>query len=65
MEIVLGNIVDSHQRAPCPRYLIFYAASSSMPNVTTFLREAIGDRARLQVSSVLGQRSINIFELAP
>ena len=64
MEIVLGNIMNAHARAACPRYLILYAASSSIPRVTEFLQKASGNGARLQVSSLLGQRSINIFELA-
>ena len=64
MEIVLGNIVRAHARAPCPRYLILYAASSSMPKIIEFLQKAGGGRARLTVSGSLGRRSLNIFELA-
>ncbi len=65
MEIVLGNIVCAHDRAPCLRYLILYAASSSMPKIIEFFQRVSGDRARLRVSGLLGRRSLNIFELAP
>jgi SAM-dependent methyltransferase len=64
METVLGNIARAQARVPCPRYLILYAASSSLPKVIEFLQRASGDCAHLQVSSSLGQRSLNIFKLA-
>jgi SAM-dependent methyltransferase len=64
MELVLGNILSAHGRAARPRYLIFYATSSSMPKIIGFLQRADGDHARLQVSSSLGQRSLNIFALS-
>ena len=63
MELVLDNIVSSYLRAPRSIYLIFYGTSSIMPRVSEFLPMKSGGRARLRVSSVLGQRSINIFEL--
>jgi hypothetical protein len=63
MELVLDNIVSSYLRAPRSIYLIFYGTSSIMPRVSEFLPMKSGGQARLRVSSVLGQRSINIFEL--
>jgi SAM-dependent methyltransferase len=62
MEIVLGNIVTSYLKAPRQIFLIFYAASSIMPQISEFLPRKSGDRARLRISSLLGQRSLNIFE---
>jgi len=61
METVLGNIVRAHARVPYPRYLIFYAASSSMPKIIEFLQRASSNRARLNVSGSLGRRSLTIF----
>lgn len=63
MEIVLGNIVDTQLRTPRPRYLIFYAASSSIERIKVFLQKSSDNRARLFVSSHLGKRSVYIFEL--
>jgi hypothetical protein len=63
MELVLGNIVSSYLNSPRRIFLLFYATSSIMPQVREFLPRESGGRARLRVSSVLGQRSINIFEL--
>ena len=63
MEIVLGNILDAHLRQPCPRYLIFYAASSSIPKIKGFFQSNGEGHARLLVASQLGKRSIYIFEL--
>jgi SAM-dependent methyltransferase len=64
MEIVLGNILSAHRRAPYARYLIFYAASSSMPKIEQFLQSVSGGCPRFLVSSRLGRRSVNIFELS-
>jgi SAM-dependent methyltransferase len=63
MEVVLGNVVRSYLESPRPIFLIFYATSSIMPQISEFLPRATGGRARLRASSTLGQRSINIFEL--
>jgi SAM-dependent methyltransferase len=63
MEVVLGNIVGAHLRAPFPRYLIFYAVSSIIPKIKEFFQSKGGSCARLLVSSQLGKRSIYIFEL--
>src|SRR5262249_35388603 len=63
MEIVLGNILGAHLRQPCPRYLIFYAASSSISKIKDFLRSSGKGYARLLVTSRLGKRSVYIFEL--
>jgi hypothetical protein len=64
MEIVLGNIISAHLRTPCPRHLIFFAASSSIPKIKKFLQNKGSDCAQLLVSSKVGRRSIYIFELA-
>jgi SAM-dependent methyltransferase len=63
MEIVLGNIVGAQLRTPCPRYLIFYAASSNIDIIKVFLQKNSDNRVRLFVSSHLGKRSVYIFEL--
>jgi SAM-dependent methyltransferase len=63
MEIVLGNIVGAQLRTPCPRYLIFYAASSNIDRIKVFLQKNSDNRVRLFVSSHLGKRSVYIFEL--
>lgn len=62
MELVLDNIVTSYLKSPRRIFLIFYATSSIMPQVSEFLPRKSGGRARLRVSGQLGQRSINIFE---
>jgi SAM-dependent methyltransferase len=63
MEVVLGNIVHSYLESPRRIFLIFYATSSIMPEISKFLPRETAGRALWRVSSVLGQRSINIFEL--
>lgn len=63
MEIVLSNILDAHLRRPCPRYLIFYAASSSISKIKSFFQSNAEGHARLLVASQLGKRSVYIFEL--
>lgn len=63
MEVVLGNIVRSYVGSPRRMLLIFYATSSIMPQISEFLLKETAGRALWRVSSVLGQRSINIFEL--
>ena len=63
MELVLDNIVSSYLKSPRRIFLMFFAASSIMPQIGEFLPRTSGGRARLRVSSLLGQRSINIFEL--
>ena len=63
MEVVLGNIVRSYLERPRSIFMIFYATSSIMPQINDFLPRETAGRARLRVSSLLGQRSINIFEL--
>jgi SAM-dependent methyltransferase len=63
MELVLDNIVRSYLRSPRQILLMFYGTSSIMPQIGEFLPVKSGGRARLRVSSLLGQRSINIFEL--
>jgi SAM-dependent methyltransferase len=63
MEIVIGNIVTSYLRLPRPLYLILYAMSSSAPRINEFLCAKSGGRARRRVSTSLGERSVNIFEL--
>ncbi|MGA7262551.1 MAG: class I SAM-dependent methyltransferase [Stellaceae bacterium] len=62
MEIVLGNIIGAQLRTPCPRYLIFCAASSSIPQIKKFFHQK-GGCARLLVSSKLRRKSIYIFEM--
>jgi predicted RNA methylase len=63
MEIVLGNIVKSYLNVCRPIYLLFYAASSMMPQISEFLPLSSGGRARRLISTNLGPRSLNIFEL--
>jgi hypothetical protein len=63
MEIVLGNIVRSYLDLRRPIYLLFYAASSLMPQIREFLPLSSGGRARRLISTNLGPRSLNIFEL--
>jgi len=63
MEVVLGNIISAHRRTPCARYLIFCAASSSIPKIKEFLQQKGSGCAQLLVSSKLGRKSIYIFEL--
>jgi SAM-dependent methyltransferase len=63
MELVLDNIVSSYLRLPRQIYLIFYRASSVMPNVSKFLPAKTGGHARRRVSATLASGTINIFEL--
>jgi SAM-dependent methyltransferase len=63
MELVLDNIVNSYCKLPRRIFLLFYGTSSMMPQIREFLPRKSSGRARLRVSSLLGQRSINIFEL--
>ena len=63
MELVLDNIVNSYLNKPRPIFLMFYATSSIIPQISEFLPRKSGGRARLRASSLLGERSINIFEL--
>jgi len=63
MEIVIGNIVKSYLDVCRPIYLLFYAASSMMPQISEFLPLSSGGRARRLISTNLGSRSLNIFEL--
>ena len=64
MEIVLGNIVNSYANTSRPIYLLFYRASSIMPQINGFLRTRSGGHARRLISTNLGYRSLNIFALA-
>jgi hypothetical protein len=63
MELVLGNIVSSYFRCPRQIFLVFYATSTIMPQIREFLPKKSGGQARHRVSSTVGQRSVNIFEL--
>ena len=63
MELVLDNIVSSYLKTPRQIFLIFYGASTIMPRISEFLPKKSGGRARPRVSTTLGQRSVNIFEL--
>jgi hypothetical protein len=64
MEIVLGNIVNSYANTSRPIYLLFYRASSIMPQINGYLRTRSGGHARRLISTNLGYRSLNIFALA-
>jgi Methyltransferase domain len=63
MELVLNNIVRSYIKSPRSIFLIFYGTSTIMPQISEFLPAKSGGHARWRVSTTLGQRSINIFEL--
>jgi SAM-dependent methyltransferase len=63
MLIVLENIGHSYLKDPRGICLIFYACSSSMSEVNEFLGSKVEYRARRLVSTTIGQRSLNIFEL--
>jgi SAM-dependent methyltransferase len=63
MEIVLDNIVKSYFDKVRPIYFIFYACSSIMPRITEFLPRRTDGRARRCISTTIGERSVNIFEL--
>jgi SAM-dependent methyltransferase len=63
MEIVLSNIVESYMQKIRPIYLIFYGCSSMIPKVAEFLTARAG--ARRIVSTGIGNRTVNIFELPP
>jgi len=63
MEIVLGNIVKSYLNVCRPIYLLFYAASSMMPQISEFLPLSSGGHGHRLISTNLGLRSLNIFEL--
>lgn len=63
MQLVLDNIVASYINAPRPIYLVFYRASSMMPQIHEFLPRKSSGRARHLISATLGSRTINIFEL--
>ena len=63
MEVVLDNILTSYVNASRPIYLLFFRASSIMPQINGFLPKKSGDRARRLISTTLGSRTINIFEL--
>jgi SAM-dependent methyltransferase len=63
MEVVLDNILTSYVNTPRPIYLLFFRASSIMPQINGFLPKKSGGRARRLISTTLGSRTINIFEL--
>jgi SAM-dependent methyltransferase len=63
MEIVLSNIVNSYTEEARPIYLIFYACSSMMPSIAEFLPARTGGRAHRCVSTTIGSKTLNIFEL--
>ena len=63
MLIVLENIGQSYLKDPRRICLIFYACSSSISEVNEFLGSKVEYRARRLVSTTIGQRSLNIFEL--
>jgi SAM-dependent methyltransferase len=63
MGLVLDNIVSSYLKNPRPIFLMFYATSSMIPQISEFLPRKSSGRARLRASGLLGERSINIFEL--
>ena len=63
MEVVLDNIVRSYLKKPRPIFMMFYATSSIIPQISEFLSRKSGGRVLLRGSSLLGLRSINIFEL--
>ena len=63
MLIVLENIDRSYLKDPRRICLIFYACSSSISEVNEFLGSKVEYRARRLVSTTIGQRSLNIFEL--
>jgi hypothetical protein len=63
MEIVLGNIARSYLDNPRSVFLIFYASSSKIPKISEFLPTKTNGRASWLVSTTIGLRSINIFEL--
>ena len=63
MLIVLENIGQSYLKDPRRICLIFYACSSGMSEVNEFLGSKVEYRARRLVSTTIGQRSLNIFEL--
>jgi SAM-dependent methyltransferase len=63
MQIVLGNIVRAYVETPCLVYLIFYACSSTITGISEFLVSNTDDHARRLVSTTVGHRSVNIFEL--
>jgi SAM-dependent methyltransferase len=65
MEIVLENITRGYLDNPRPVYLIFYACSSIMPRINEFLLANTDGRARRLVSTNIGSRSVNVFELPP
>jgi hypothetical protein len=63
MEFVLDNIVSSYLSVSRLIYLVFYGASAMMPQISEFLSLSSGGRARRLISTNLGPRSLNIFEL--
>jgi hypothetical protein len=63
MKQVLGNIVSSYLKMPRSIFLIFYGTSTIMPQISEFLPAKSSDRAHWRASTILGQRSVNIFEL--
>ena len=63
MEVVLDSILDSYVNVPRPIYLLFFRASSIMPQINGFLPKKSCGRARRLASTTLGSRTINIFEL--
>jgi SAM-dependent methyltransferase len=63
MQIVLGKIAESHAETSCQIYLIFYACSSTIAEITDFLHLKTNAQARCLVATTVGHRSVNIFEL--
>lgn len=63
MEVVLSNVVNSYIEEIRPIYLIFFACSSTMPRITEFLPAATGGGARRIVTTGIGGRTLNVFEL--
>jgi SAM-dependent methyltransferase len=63
MEPVLANIVSSYLASRRPMYLIFYATSFEMPSISEFLQRKSAAGARQRVSTLVGKRTVYVFEL--
>jgi hypothetical protein len=63
MESVLGNVVQGYSGASCPIYLIFYGCSAIIEGINGFLSLNTDGHALRVVSTTVGHRTVNIFEL--
>ena len=63
MESVLDNVLQRYSGVSRPVYLIFYGCSAIIGGINGFLALNTNGHARRLVSTTVGHRTVNIFEL--